>query len=144
MIKFEVMSGDDLEYLYRLCESTMRTYTEKVWGSWNELEIREHFAQALVERKFECIMEDGVRVGAISVERNEAHYQLEQIFIEPIHQNRGLGEIVIQRIISKAEKEALPIRLRVLKPNPAIRFYERLGFVMSKATKERYFMEYRV
>ena len=44
--------------------------------------------------------------------------------------------IVVSRIIAKAEKEALPVKLRVLRPNPAKKFYERLGFAVYETTEE--------
>lgn len=136
------MTAEDLEYLYSLCEITMRDYTEKVWGSWNEVEIRKHFTSALAEGRYESILKDGIRIGAISVERHQGHLQLEQIYIEPSYQNQGFGENVVSRIIAKAEKEALPVKLRVLRPNPAKKFYERLGFAVYETTEERFSMKY--
>ena len=144
MIELEVMSRQDLEYLYSLCEATMRTYTETVWGCWNEPEIRKHFADSLSKEMFECILENGDRVGALSIESHEGYFQLEQIYIEPSHQNRGIGGEVVKTLIARAKKEVILIRIRVLKPNPAKRFYERLGFVVSETTAQRYHMEYKV
>ena len=144
VIQLHSMTCKDLEYLYSLCEVTMRTYTEKVWGSWNELEVRKHFTSALAEGKYEGIFKGGTRIGAISVERHQNFFQLDQIYIEPSYQNRGFGEIVVRKLIAKAEKDKLPIRLRVLKPNPAKLFYEKLGFAVYESTEERFSMEYAV
>lgn len=138
-----MMPVEDSDYLYNLCEITMRVYVEEVWGSWNESETRKHLSDALNRGVVESILENGLRIGAVSVEKHGSHYQLEQIYIEPSHQNRGLGETVVKKVIAKAVIDSLPVKLRVLRPNPAKRLYERLGFVVSDSTKERYFMEFQ-
>ena len=142
MIKFDVMTIADLDYLYNLSEATMREYAEQVWGCWNESDIRSHFSESLNRGLFESILKNGIRVGVVSVESHTTHHQLEQLYIEPLHQNRGIGESVLRIIITNASKESLPVKLRVLKPNPAKRLYERLGFVVTKTTEQRYYMEH--
>jgi ribosomal protein S18 acetylase RimI-like enzyme len=122
----------------------MRVYAEQVWGCWSESKTRKYFSESLSHGLFQSILEDGLRVGVVSVEIHNVHYQLEQLYIEPSHQNRGLGESVVRIVIAKAVTNSMPVKLRVLRPNPAKRFYERLGFVVTKSTEERYFMEYRV
>jgi ribosomal protein S18 acetylase RimI-like enzyme len=44
--------------------------------------------------------------------------------------------------MSEARDANKPLRLRVLGVNPAKRLYERLGFVVTETTNERYYMEY--
>ena len=81
-------------------------------------------------------------MGAISVVEHPAHIQIEQIYIEPAAQNRGVGTMLIRDLIEHALRRVRPLRLRVLRPNPARLLYLRLGFVVTEETPERYFMEY--
>jgi ribosomal protein S18 acetylase RimI-like enzyme len=142
-IVFEVMSQEGHEYLYRLGEATMRPYAVEVWGSWNESRFRAFYTAALERGEFFSIVErDNGRVGAISVKEHESHHQLEEIYIEPKHQNRGLGTAAVVKVMESARMMGKPVRLRVLAPNPAKRLYERLGFEVTKETIERYYMEW--
>ena len=55
---------------------------------------------------------------------------------------QGSGTELVSGLIAGARAERKPLRLRVLRANPAKALYERLGFVTTETTKERYFMEY--
>lgn len=140
-ISFESMSPTDFEYLYGLSETTMSRYVEEVWGAWDEVKSRDHFGAALANGEFQSICEGGLRVGALSILKMANHHQIEQLFIEPQHQNRGVGTRVVRQILADAAVDLKPVRLRVLVSNPAKRLYERLGFVVTESTKERHFME---
>lgn len=143
-IEYRRMSSHDVDYLYELCESTMRGYVEKVWGQWNEVDLRKFFAQASKAGAFDEILKRQVRVGAIAVEDHASHLQLEQLYIGEPRQNLGIGTAVVRDLLARATSESKPVRLRVLRPNPAKRLYERLGFVVTEETSERYFMEHHV
>jgi ribosomal protein S18 acetylase RimI-like enzyme len=41
---------------------------------------------------------------------------------------RGLGGAIVRSIVEDATRRRSPVRLQVLRPNPARRLYERLGF----------------
>ena len=144
VVEFRPMSVNDSDYLYDLCEATMRRYIEVVWGHWNESGSRSFFRDAVAKGEFDSICNNGERVGAVSVQIHPSYHQLEQLYIEPSHQNQGYGTVVVGKILAAAARDSKPVRLRVLKPNPAKRLYERLGFVVTQTTAERYFMEYHV
>jgi ribosomal protein S18 acetylase RimI-like enzyme len=59
---------------------------------------------------------------------------LSQIQLLPSCQGQGIGERVIAALLDQARREQLPVRLSVLKGNPARRLYERLGFQMVSET----------
>ncbi|MGD1931063.1 MAG: GNAT family N-acetyltransferase [Leptolyngbyaceae cyanobacterium] len=48
--------------------------------------------------------------------------------IYPGLQRQGYGSQVIGDIIAQADEKGLPVELQVVKINPAIALYERLGF----------------
>jgi ribosomal protein S18 acetylase RimI-like enzyme len=83
----------------------------------------------------------GEDVGAISVERHPDFIKLSQLVILPQHQNKGIGTSLVRELALEARQAGTPLRLRVLKNNPARRFYERLGFRVSSTTPERVYME---
>jgi len=120
----------------------MRSYVEATWGSWRETETRDTLSKAAAEGRYRLIHSRGEVVGAVSVERHETHIQLEQLYVEPEHQRRGIGTSIVRDILAQAESARLPVRLRVLAANPAQKLYARLGFVVTSHTPERLFMEH--
>ena len=70
---------------------------------------------------------DGRDVGVLCLEREEGGLFLANIEILPPFQNRGIGTRIIEDILASARRDCLPVRLQVLKVNPARRLYERLG-----------------
>ncbi len=71
----------------------------------------------------------------IAVEWSTVDAFLANIEILPDYQGRGLGAAIIHGIIAEADAHHLPVRLQVLKINPARRLYERLGFVITGETE---------
>ena len=70
------------------------------------------------------------------------HLQLELLVIDAPWRNSGLGSTIMQSLIRQATAESLPIRLKVLRCNPAYNFYQRLNFRTESSDNERYQMIY--
>lgn len=132
---------EEADYLFELCEATMRGYVEQVWGSWNEAAVRAHLTNRAQVGAFFSIYVRDSRVGAVSFERHETHYQIEDIYIAPDSQGQGIGTAVVNYIVGMATLTSVPVRLRVLSSNPSRRLYERLGFRVIQSTPERHFLE---
>jgi ribosomal protein S18 acetylase RimI-like enzyme len=136
-------TATDGEFLYRLTEQTMRGYVEAVWGNWDEQTARKFAHKTARDGSFQLITQNGVTVGAVRVERFPDHIRLDQLYVATPYQRRGIGTEVVRGLIAEARSANKPLRLRVLKSNPAKKLYERLGFVVTETTNERYYMEYR-
>jgi GNAT superfamily N-acetyltransferase len=80
-------------------------------------------------------------VGVCLIERSPTHIQLEQIYLLPEYQRLGIGSVLIQSLITEASQSHIPIRLRVMTVNPAKKFYEKFGFIVTEVTPEFFFME---
>ena len=120
----------------------MRGHALATFGTWNEEEARQRCSRN-IEAGFTQIMElEGVQIGIYVVERAPDHVQLLQIFILPDYQRRGIGSRLIERLLAEARAARLPLRLRVLRVNPAFELYQRMGFRVVQETPERYFMEH--
>lgn len=57
----------------------------------------------------------------------EPHWYLPFVGVEPLHQNRGLGALVLRPILERCDREQLPAYLESTNPRN-IPFYESLGF----------------
>lgn len=117
----------DKEWLYTLYCSTMRKYIEKTWG-WDEEFQKNGFKTNLHPTKFKIIVVNGNEVGAYVINEESGHYWLEMILITPKMQKYGLGTAIIDKLQTDSEKGGKPLKLSVLKVNPAKEFYSRLGF----------------
>lgn len=132
----------DADYLYTLIESTMRVYVEDAHGNWPESEARNLIRTGIENGALKLVLAGGIPIGAIQTTEHDTHVQLDELFIAPEHQGHGHGTQLIQAVIRRAQSLSVPVRLRVLRPNPARNLYERLGFTVTHSTDHRHFMEF--
>ncbi len=129
----------DAAFLYHVLKATMQTYVAQTWG-WNEADQQARFAQEFEPGRDQIIVLEGQDIGVLCVERSEDKVFVDKIYILPDYQRQGLGTYLIKRVLADAFQDGLPVRLRVLKVNPAKRLYERLGFVQIGETDVSYVM----
>lgn len=129
----------DYDFLYRLHIAAMRSIVAQIWG-WDDAWQERHFAAHFEPMLSRIIVMDGEDVGVVAVVWGEAEGFLANIEILPEYQGRGLGAAVVRGIIAEADARGLPVRLQVLKINPALRLYERLGFLPTGETETHYLM----
>ncbi len=117
----------DKKWLYKLYCSTMRAYIEQTWG-WDEEFQRKGFQTNLHPTKFRIVIVNDNDVGAYLVNEENNHYWLEMLLVCKKMQGKGLGTAIIKKIQAQSEKNDKPLKLSVLKVNPAKEFYSSLGF----------------
>jgi ribosomal protein S18 acetylase RimI-like enzyme len=142
-LNFRPAAIDDFEYIYGLCEATMRAYVELDFGDRFEQIARPTIQQLLERQLFSKIYVNDLLVGAVACERHGTHIQLEELYIEAASQKQGVGTRVMARVLEQSSSLCLPVRLHVLASNSAQLFYEKLGFLVTRSTKEMNFMEYK-
>ena len=74
------------------------------------------------------ILIDEQPVGRMIVDRNQQAITLVDISILPARRNSGIGTVLIRELIEEASASGRPVKLHVLKSNPAQALYLRLGF----------------
>jgi len=119
---------EDEPFLYTCYKQTMREYIEKTWG-WNEEFQRASFAEHLPWQRFQIITVGPIPVGGAFISDSPSSIDLEMIIIDPRFQRMGIGADFIRNLLRRSRTERRPVRLRVLKVNPARALYQRLGFV---------------
>jgi len=101
----------------------------------------EHMARILYHiDDAQIIQLNTVDVGLLKAYRSDGYWILLQIQVLPDYQRQGIGTEAIRIILATAKHENVPVRLGVLKVNPARQLYERLGFVVSSETEIDYQM----
>jgi GNAT superfamily N-acetyltransferase len=125
----------DREFVALVTEACMRGYVELTWGHWQSSPPEDF--QPAIHQIIQC---DGDEIGCVALLEEAEALMLKTFYILPSHQNRDIGAFLMREIIERARASGKPIQLRVLCVNPARRFYERHGFVVTRSTDERHFM----
>ncbi|MCC6414784.1 MAG: GNAT family N-acetyltransferase [Opitutaceae bacterium] len=132
----------DRDWLWTLSRATMKTHVEQTWGRWDDVEQAERFQKNFQPQRLQIIVVNGHDAGLLHVERTPADIFLASILLAAEFQNRGLGTAILHSLLAEAHREKLPLRLQVLKVNPARRLYERLGFTVTAETPTHYQMRW--
>lgn len=126
--------AQDREWLWRTKCDCLRPYVEQTFGGWNEAEQRARFVTNFDTAEVRLIAAAGRDVGYVSARPSPEELRLFNIMIAPEFQNRGLGTAVLRQLQTEAKALGVPLRLQVLKVNPARRLYARLGFTTVEET----------
>ena len=136
-------SAGDADFVTRVIETTMRAHIERTWGQFNADETRRRVLGNIEARRCSIICWKNQDIGVFTIAREPTEIKLEQIFILPAFQRRGLGTYLTRALAAEAQPADKPLTLRVLAVNPARQLYEREGFAVTETTPERIFMERR-
>jgi GNAT superfamily N-acetyltransferase len=129
-------TNDDAAFALHVTEACMRTYAEQTWGVWN--------GRADFDPSFDKIIQfAGTDIGLSGVERRSDNWLIRKLYLLPSYQNKGHGSYLLRCLKREASAAQVPLRLTVLEVNPARRFYERHGFVLTETISPRQHMEWR-
>ena len=117
----------DQEWLYSLFRSTMQQHIAIAWG-WDEQFQKESFNTSLSAVNFKILTELGTKIGGFHLSDKLDHIVLDMILVEPSMQRKGYGLFMMEAIKQESRAQKKPIRLSVLKSNPAIEFHKACGY----------------
>ncbi len=105
---------------------------------------RQEYEQRFPGAEYAVVLVDGRPAGRIWIARSSEEIHLLDIALLPEFQNAGVGTVLLTRLIDEAQRTGLPLRHCVFVLNTeAMRFYERLGFVVTDESGEAYkYMEW--
>jgi ribosomal protein S18 acetylase RimI-like enzyme len=92
----------------------------------------------------QVVMLAGEPIGLLKVVRTAPVWDLIQIQLLPAAQGKGLGEQLLRTLMAQAMAAGASVKLCVLKVNPALHLYERLGFVVIGEAADTYNMLFSV
>jgi GNAT superfamily N-acetyltransferase len=140
-ITLRMAGPDDRELLFHVFKMSLGPYIAQTYGTWQEDEQRTRFFEGLKPETHQIVEHAGQPVGLLSVVHAPGVVMLNRVFLLPPFQGRGLGGRLVRQVLADADAVGLPVRLRVLKVNPARRLYERVGFVEIERTETHFVME---
>ena len=130
----------DGEALFQLLKATMKDYVARTWG-WDEARQRAYFWDRFDPATDRIVVLDEQDIGVLAASDQHDVLFVERLYILPAYQGRGIGTQLLRGIMARAFDRGLPVRLHVLKVNPARRLYERLGFTQVGETETSDIME---
>jgi ribosomal protein S18 acetylase RimI-like enzyme len=119
----------DRDFLWMLREATMRPLLEPRLG-WSEAEQRAYADESLRGR---IVIVDGSVGGVLTVVDRQRERHLAFVAVVPTLQGAGIGTALVGLAQTEAAVARLPLSLHVLSINPAVRLYQRLGFVVESS-----------
>ncbi len=99
-----------------------------------------HYRKVYPAAHFMIIEAAGRPVGRYYVHQALDHLLIVELSILPAFQGHGIGRQLIKSAQAEAIRTKIPVRLSVEVGNPAISFYEGLGFVRTKTEASHHAM----
>jgi ribosomal protein S18 acetylase RimI-like enzyme len=143
---------EDREFLFQVYAGTRQEELSLV--DWDEAQkasfLRQQFdAQDRYYREnypgaeFWVITWQGEPVGRLYLHRQPGELRIMDIALLPAFRARGLGTSLLGDIIAQGERAGVPVTIHVERFNPALRLYQRLGFVLVEDRGVYWFLERR-
>ena len=133
--------ASDSEFVFNVKKAAFREYVEQVWG-WDDKYQRERHNRRFASQYLRIIQFRGTDVGFLATSCTSDALKVDQIYILPEYQGRGIGSACLTRIIDRASLEEKSVMLQMLKVNTrGVAFYQRLGFTIVGESATHFQME---
>lgn len=137
---YEKTTACDVEPIYRLCKQLIDDYEDMDSIDYDKVLkwVRRKIEISIDE--YTAVFVSGEKVGYYHFYQNEdGEYELDDLYIFPQYQNRGIGSAVIQACAASVKA---PVMLYVfIKNEKAVALYKRLGFeIIRTVNGSRYVM----
>ena len=143
---------EDEQFLFTVYASSRLDDLESL--GWNADQIREFLQmQYEAQRRFleseyrraddQIILMNGEAVGRLLVERRDHEIRGIDVALLPQFRNQGIGSWLFAQLQSESSRTRKPLRIQVIRFNPAVALLERLGFVRTSETGTHFQMEWQ-
>lgn len=117
-------------------DEAKRQFVEQQFAA-QDAYYREHYPTAT----FDVIADGGVDVGRLYVDRWADQIRIMDIAVLPEARGRGIGTALLRELIDESESAGKPLTIHVERQNPALAWYERLGFGIAEDRGVYLFLE---
>jgi len=102
----------------------------------------EHYAIHYPTCERNIVLEDGVPVGRLWIDEWRDQIRLVDIALLPEKRGSGIGTMLVRGVLDRGAAAGKPVTIHVEAYNPALRLYERLGFVRVDTNGVYYLMRW--
>ena len=144
-LEFRQARKDDYEFAEELYLETMKPRLVNL-GAWNEQEVLANFKRLYKPNEIRIIQVDGLDAGWLQTIESEAAINLTQIHLQEKFRSTGIGSQLIRDLLRNARSKNKSVALSVVRNNPALTLYQRLGFkiVSESGYKIRMLWDFRL
>lgn len=137
-ISLSLAQPSDEQFLFKVYASTraeemaLVSWTAEQKQAFLQMQFdaqRQSYALEFPEAEWYVIRETDAPIGRLIVDRADDKILLTDIALLPEYRNRGIGTLLLHELMSEAQQSGKPLHLHIETFNPALRLYERLGFV---------------
>ncbi|MER8087041.1 GNAT family N-acetyltransferase [Streptomyces sp. NPDC094048] len=118
---------EDVEVMAELRAVVMRPDLERL-GRYDDHRVRQRLRDVYAPEHTSVILADGAFAGCVTLRPVEGGLWLENFYLSPALQGRGIGTGVLRSLLARADEEGVAVRLDVLQGSAARALYERHGF----------------
>ena len=139
LFEFVQATDSDKHTLLKLRKATMTEHLER---SGQFLSGQEHSDR--VNYQYQCsylVFYRGTLIGMVKYRSAAKEVELIQIQVDPQHQAKGYGTGIVEQILENEKNKT--VNLTVLKDNPAVQLYKKLGFQTVGEGQYEYRMQHK-
>jgi GNAT superfamily N-acetyltransferase len=137
MLTLRPITPDDQDFLYHVYASTREE--ELAQADWNEAQKtaflqqqfnaqHQYYQANYPNAQFQIVELAGAPIGRLYVDRWADQIRIIDIALLPEYRGRGVGAQLLEAILDEGRRIHLPVTIHVERFNPALHWYERLGF----------------
>lgn len=135
---FRRMCDGDLPFLAAIYGSTrveemaQAPWTDEQRAQFLQMQFdfqHRYYQQHYPDADFLVIEQGGAAIGRLYLEEWDGEFRIVDITLMPEHRGQGAGSAVLEDVMCQAANRGKTVGIHVEKNNPAMRLYERLGFV---------------
>jgi ribosomal protein S18 acetylase RimI-like enzyme len=104
---------------------------------------KQHYAAMYPQASHDIIYVDETAVGRLYLNRSAEQLHILDITVLPEHRGQGAGTVLLRRLLEEAGASGKAVTIYVETFNPALRFFERLGFQRDHEEGYQYLMKWQ-
>jgi ribosomal protein S18 acetylase RimI-like enzyme len=150
-ISFRPITPEDEPFLYELYTSTRLDELATLnWGQSKQdvfLKMQfnaqqNHYQSYLPHANFDIVLLNTKPIGRLYLRKSEEEFHIVDIALLLLYREKGIGSALLESVLNEAAALRRPVRLHVVKTNPAISLYKRFGFYQTDDTGTHFKMEW--
>jgi GNAT superfamily N-acetyltransferase len=135
LIQLYASTRDDIEFL------ALDAAQKKSLLEMQYLAQKQHYAEQYPEASHDIILLDNQPVGRIIVKRSAEELLGVDLALLPEYRNLGIGTFLLKNLLNEAAQTNRIFCFHVVKTNPAVRLYIRLGCFVTEDTGMHFKMQ---
>jgi ribosomal protein S18 acetylase RimI-like enzyme len=132
-------TAEDFAFMQAAKLDGLEPYVRALWG-WDRTQQENLFRDMFDPATCEVIVVNDQEVGYVNVIDEADTVFLAGLYLKASIRGRGIGSAVVRGVVAAADRRGKSVKLRVLRPNPARRLYERLGFTVVSETDTHFLL----